>query len=627
MIELAHRKIIDEKLFVCENKDWQYNFFDFICDLLLICLDERVRKMSKIKKTVILLTLILASFLLICTKFCKNEDFVNNGEENFKDEIVISVFWPPMLDFVNDTQFKYMKDAHIDLMEYNSDPIFNDPDSVEKMLDLCDKYDIYVTIYDNDAKDWTTLNDEEIQKIAKKWMKYKGVVGFYIKDEPQNANPYGRVTRAIREVFPNAICQMNMFPWGALKDARAHAEDWINSAGYGNVSYLSFDQYPFGVAENSRPDMFYNLDLVRTTGLKYDVKTACYIQSISNMKSYRDPTVSETRYHTSAALAYGIKNIKYFTWITPVERSESFTNAIINPDGTKNARYDGIVDINTKIKAVSGILGRTDAVEIYHSTTQDPSTVKIPDDYFIRPDENCDAIFSLMADKYDKSNYLMIVNKDFINSSKMVFTLSGIELTDVTNGRESKDIIKEKLDVTIEAGGFKLYKITGNNVRPVYEDSDKTNIAHNKPVYSSSSVGEYGWYACKAVDGIRYSTGASQGFKIKAYTTEQNETDYYFMVDLLRDVDFNKIVVYPCGKEDFYNSTYPTSYDIYVSSDRENFDKIASFKLDGELNYIPTFTFDTVKGRYVKIVFTQDALDLFIKGVSFSEVEIYKEHQ
>ena len=82
-----------------------------------------------------------------------------------RDEIVISAFWPPMLDFVNDTQFKYMQDAHIDLMEYGSDPIFNDPDSVEKMLDLCDKYDIYVTIYDNDAKGWTDLTDEEIQKI------------------------------------------------------------------------------------------------------------------------------------------------------------------------------------------------------------------------------------------------------------------------------------------------------------------------------------------------------------------------------------------------------------------------------------------------------------------------------
>ena len=123
--------------------------------------------MSKIKKTVILLTLILASFLLIYTKFCKNEDFVNNGEENFKDEIVISVFWPPMLDFVNDTQFKYMKDAHIDLMEYGSDPIFNDQDSAEKMLDLCDKYDIYVTIYDNDAKGWTDLTDEKFKKLQK----------------------------------------------------------------------------------------------------------------------------------------------------------------------------------------------------------------------------------------------------------------------------------------------------------------------------------------------------------------------------------------------------------------------------------------------------------------------------
>ena len=230
-----------------------------------------------------------------------------------------------------------------------------------------------------------------------------------------------------------------------------------------------------------------------------------------------------------------------------------------------------------------------------------------------------------MADKYDESNYLMIVNKDFINSSKMVFTLNGIELTDVTNGRETKDIIKERLDVTIEAGGFKLYKITGNNVRPVYEDNDKTNIANNKPVFSSLSLGENGWYACKAVDGIRYSTGTSQGFKIDAYKMDQDETDFYFMVDLLRDVDFNKIVVYPCGQEDDYNSSYPKSYDIYVSSDRENFDKIASFKLDGKLNYIPTFTFDTVKGRYVKIVFTQDVLDLYINGVSFSEIEIYKE--
>ena len=92
----------------------------------------------------------LAAVLLMCSVGCNDKDVVrNNGEEFFKDEIVISAFWPPMLDFVNDTQFQYMKDAHIDLMEYGNDPIFNDPDSVKKMLKLCEKYNIHVTLYDN----------------------------------------------------------------------------------------------------------------------------------------------------------------------------------------------------------------------------------------------------------------------------------------------------------------------------------------------------------------------------------------------------------------------------------------------------------------------------------------------
>lgn len=566
----------------------------------------------------------LAAVLLMCSVGCNDKDVVrNNGEEFFKDEIVISAFWPPMLDFVNDTQFQYMKDAHIDLMEYGNDPIFNDPDSVKKMLKLCEKYNIYVTLYDNAANGWLNTSDEDIQKIAKKWMEYEGVVGFFLRDEPQNANPYGRVTKAIREVFPNAICQMNMLPYGALKDAKAHAEDWVSSVGMGNLSYLSFDQYPFGLTENSRPQMFYNLNLVREIGLKYDVKTACYIQSISNTTGFRDPTVNETRYHTSAALAYGIKNIKYFTWMTPVDRNEVFTNAIINPDGTKNSRYDGIVDINTKIKSVSHILGRTDALQVYHTTIDDSDTLLIPKKYFIKPLNDVDAIISLMADKYNDDNYLMIVNKDFVNEREMSFTLDGVSLVDVSSQNNSNDELSGDINISIKAGDFKLYKILGKDVRPEFKDAHSKNLAYKKPVYSSKSVGENGWYNCKAVDGFKYSSSTSKGYKLDLFGDETYDKELFFMIDLLREAEFNKIVIYPTGSEDKFDSNYPLSYDIYVSSDMQNYSKLVSYNRNEKLEAVPEFTFDTVKARYVKIVFTQPDIDMEIDGVAFSEIEIY----
>ena len=106
---------------------------------------------------------------------------------------------------------------------------------------------------------------------------------------------------------PGCIVQLNLLPTFALEDPRGHVEDWINAAGVDNLRYLSYDQYPFGLEEGSIPQMFPNMDFIREIGLKYGVDTALYIQSVGVVNGFRRPAVSETRYHTSAALAYGYK--------------------------------------------------------------------------------------------------------------------------------------------------------------------------------------------------------------------------------------------------------------------------------------------------------------------------------
>lgn len=271
-------------------------------------------------------------------------------------------------------QFDYLAQANIDLLEYGTDPIFTAPETIEAVLRLATEKGLKITVADRDFVNWEKKTDDEIRELVRRYKDYECVAGYFIQDEPGNANPLGRVARIMSEEDPGCIVQMNMLPMVALADARGHAEDWINAAGRENLQYLSYDHYPFSLQAGSVPQMFANMDLVRETGLKYNVKTALYIQSIGVVNGFRRPTVAETRYHTSAALAYGFKNLKYFTWITPVNRSEDFTTAIIRPDGEKSDTYDGIAAINKNIKKVSKVLGRLDAVEIYHSGRKDQST-------------------------------------------------------------------------------------------------------------------------------------------------------------------------------------------------------------------------------------------------------------
>lgn len=238
-------------------------------------------------------------------------------------------------------------------------------------------------------------------------------------------------------------------------------EDWINAAGRENLRYLSFDQYPFGLQEGSVPQMFPNINYVREIGLKYDVDTALYIQSIGVIGSFRRPTVSETRYHTSAALAYGFKNLKYFTWITPVERSEEFTLAVISPEGKKTDSFDGIAKINKDIKKVSRILGNLDALEIYHNGRADIATIMLEPGWYVESTDNKDFLVSLMVDRDNGRNYLMIVNKNYKDDVTLSLKLNGINnLTDVTSGfDEEVKINNNKFNCMLVAGGFRLYRL------------------------------------------------------------------------------------------------------------------------------------------------------------------------
>lgn len=577
-----------------------------------------------------------------CSDTSKSADDKNdnktaeNGKYFGEDEIILSVFWPPSKGYTTQKQYDYLKEAKIDLLEWGSDVIFTDEATLKKTLTLCEKNGIKITVCDDSFGDGLIgKSEDEISGIVSKYRKYDCVAGFYIKDEPVNANPYFESVEKITKYYPGAICQMNFFPFGAVSDYNGYIGDYAALSGGDRsvIRYLSFDAYPFGLAEGSIPQMFGNLNIIRETGLKYNLDTAMYLQSIGVVGGFRKPTVDETRYHASAALAYGFKNLKYFTWITPVERSEEFTNAIINPDGSKNEVFDGIVDINTKIKAVSSILGRLDAAEIYHSGRQDSSTVMLNENRFVKSECKNDFLVSFMVDRHDGTNYLMFVNKNFKDGSLISVSLSSditdSDIYDVTGGSsEQKKVTAENgiLSMNIEAGGFALFKLgEGVNILAESEETDASaNLAAGKAVFVSQSEGSNGEFAYMANDGVRVSSSSAKGWSFKLTSKVSSA---YLTVDLGKSTEFNRVDLFDSGTpgNENYGKKLPQSFEIQYSDDNKTWSTAVSVtNFITERGTAPTFTFPASKGRYVRIYIERSDINKIGKYI-ITELEIYND--
>jgi hypothetical protein len=561
---------------------------------------------------------------------CTNEvSRVDNTEREIKGygdgDIVISVFWPPSKGFTTDIQYDYLVEAGIDLLEWGSDPtIFTDEHTVQEALRLCNERGLKITICDSAlAANIVGKSEGEIVELVNRYKDNKSVVGYFLGDEPANANPYGRIARIMSREHPGCIVQLNLLPTFALEDPRGHVEDWINAAGVDNLRYLSYDQYPFGLEEGSIPQMFPNMDFIREIGLKYGVDTALYIQSVGVVNGFRRPTVSETRYHTSAALAYGYKNLKYFTWLTPVDRGEEFTNAIISPEGEKTDTFEGIAKINRDIKKVSKILGHLDAVEIYHNGRVDMGTTMLEPGWYLESTDNSDFLVSLMVDRDNGTNYFMVVNKNFKDDVKLTLKLNGIKrLTDVTSGSDKKvRISRGKFKCEMVSGGFRLYRIDDNvSLQKPYEDDSDTNLALGKPVYSTSSIGENGYYNYKVVDGQRKSSKMSIGWRYVG----SNDEEIFITVDLKREIDINRVDLYPVtGSLGMNGAFFPRKYTIMYSLDGKDYEEIVEDTYDSDKPL--SYKFDTIKARYVKIRVDEAVNFSNIYYAEIGEIEIYND--
>lgn len=557
--------------------------------------------------------------------------YVVEKEYSFDDNIMISIFWPPTSNYVNDEQYKLLADANITWVMGSGD-VGSDAETQKKMLALCYKYGMRMTLGASGfGGSLLSMNDSSIKSLVNTYRNIPGCNGYYMLDEPLNANIFLPAYVSLKSADPNSYMHLNFLPYGCYTSVKVYKKqmsDWLKlceANGYVQ-DYLMYDLYPYGTTKNdmNREGFFTNLNAVREVGLENGVKTACYIQSVGITGAYRSPNEAETRYEINAALAYGIKQLSYFTWFTPVDRgAENFFDGIISPKGVPNEKYEWIKQINSEVLTIGKTLINCDALQVYTTGNKCGGLPKLKAGFFAQRSGTCDMLLSYLRDRNTGRNYLMVVNNSFtkeqsfslqldekITSLSLVSRATGeLEALSLADGNILSD--------TFAAGEGRLYALPeGVDYGTGDEEAQPagTNLARTARITADSSLGSDNCYIDNLNDGVRFTSDSSNGWR------SNNEDSVTVTVDLRSRKEFNRIDLYPVTATSVFGAEMPVDFTVEYSVDGESWKTIATAEgFSVMYNTAPSLKFDTVNARYIRIVMTKFNSTYAAMG----EIEVY----
>ena len=591
-----------------------------------------LRRLGMISLAFCMLLSTLAAFPLPTT--ANSEDAYANpaidpeaNTYDFDENIILSIFWPPTPDYITDEQYQLIADAGVNWVMGAGEETLANPEMQAAMLELCAKYGLGMTVSDGSFGD--AVKSQSAEEIAENVKKYEGVpgaYGFYIRDEPYNPNEYVKAYLSLKQANPDAYMHLNFLPGGAYGSQDVYYDqmnDWCVLCAEGGypVDYLMFDHYPFLFPNVANYEAFMaNLRTCHDVALKNNVRTGTYIQTVRIEGSYRRPTATEIRHEMYLALAFGYKQLSFFTWFTPVNRgAESFSDGIISPTGVPNAHYETIKTINHEILAIGSILAKCEAYEIYLNgeTWGQPS---IPEDFFAQPTDDKPYTVSFLRHKETGRNYLMVVNNNYSSSQSITLTLDDAITSLSEVSREDGSLIPltmegQNLTLDLAAGDAMLMALPEGYDHYVPEFTENptpgTNLAAlpEASVGATTSLGGNGWYIQNLTDGKRMS---SEGWATS--TREEGQ----ITIDLGAVRQINRVDLFPTGTIADYGTDFPKNFSVLVSTDGESYTTVAevtNFKVEDTGKSV---TFDLTDARYVRITLPKAA-----RSYSIAEIEVY----
>ncbi|GAB3802927.1 hypothetical protein GCM10028798_21080 [Humibacter antri] len=545
------------------------------------------------------------------------------------DKFLITAFWPVTEQYVNDQQVANLADGGIDYLQTVPTSDLTAKSTQLALAALAAKHGIQIGVADDRSSNLATMTDDQITAMANDYTDVPGVGGFYVDDEPSNAADFARAYKDIKAAAPDYYAHLNFLPsgsYGSDQAAAAAMQSWVDLVGNGD--YLMYDRYPFGWTANSLDYQGFlgNMDAVRQVGLRTGAKTATYLQSVGVVNNYRRTNATEIRYEANMAMAYGYKQLSYFTWWTPTNRGENFTQAIMSPTGEKTDLYQPVQELNSEIHALGPTLMKLDAEEVYLNG-QTWGRPAVPSDFFVHAPAGDDLTLSYLRDRETGRNYLMVVNNDF---TKPINTTLGFDKAIDSLQTVSRKTGKPE-PVAFSGGDLALHLDEGESVLyelPAGYDYDKrptpddVNLAAGAFATTDAVDSAAGWSAAQATDGVRFGATETNGWATPA---TDSSAQAHLTVDLGRAESVDRVDLYPAGNLLDYGASFPRDYRIEVSSDGKTYTTVAEKTGQGRASGASTLSFSTVTARYVRVqvLAMNETGDGYRAGLA--EIEVYND--
>lgn len=400
---------------------------------------------------------------------------VRNKIKRIGEDMLVTGFWMMDPEHVNSEQFATVADFGLDLLMSNENVANLGLQSHYKVATLAEENGFSYQPADT-RMGWTCGNipgmtSEQIKEVLDDYLHVPGVNSIYICDEQMPATAFAPAFNTTVEHAPGLYPHYNFLPH---VDATTKA-GWLEATGgirrdWNAPDYLMFDYYPLWNTIDYA-GWFNNLNTTRQVGLQYQVKTGTYLQSVGygSVGVGRRPTAPEVVWEANTALAYGYKQLAYFTYWQPVNRGENFTAAIMKADGTKTDWFDDLKQLNSEVHALGPTLMKLDAQNVFfngatHGQATAPVTLAAPKadgtlapaTFFAKVDGSQNLLLSHLVDRETKDHYLFVVNNTFSGTNPAATTATLTFDPSVRGLQEVSRVDGSTSDVLLDNGSLPL---------------------------------------------------------------------------------------------------------------------------------------------------------------------------
>jgi len=367
-------------------------------------------------------------------------------------------------------EFKWLKDAGINVVS----EMFTDSTIINTVLDKTASHGMKMVV----GGDYVTdLN--HIRSLAPRLKGNKGLLGYYLVDEPKDPNAFSnwvRYRNAISNADPTALSYINLWPATPQysNDYQAYIDNYVKTF---NPQVISVDIYPVRtVSENvfrTYSRYYETYEILNKKSKQYHIPwMACC--AATSTPEFQAPNDINMRFATFTALAYGAQSICWWTYQLPTSSPGFFKNAPIVNGKRTQAWYD-MKTVNQEIQRYKEVFLDCDVVRTFladniTSTSSEykvnrinTSPISMPlspgsiDIYWKGAGTGFTTGYVFSQIRNNGHEYLVIVSQDWEQSQTLLLKTQGTCV--LMNPDGSETTLSATSSKTIPAGGYLILRL------------------------------------------------------------------------------------------------------------------------------------------------------------------------